>query len=465
MSTEYIRNSSSDSAFLNESGTEYMSTAADFNGSLPLNSSLTQASILIQPNSFSCHSDPGLNETFWNGLDASCIDITPIEAVICVVLALLILAIIIGNVFVILSVAIFDKMRTLSNWLIVSLASADLLVAIVVLPISLHNEVIGQWTLGPYICDLWITSDVFCCTASILNIVVIALDRYWLITRHVRYTHSALLPRRKVCLVMLCLAWIVSALISTSPLLGWRRGTEKLNPSECLISQDYSYTIFSTFGAFWLPLVVILAVYFKIFHFARQRATRRTKPYDTTFAEASVAMETCNETPFPVATVATSRADQLTVTFCEQDTGGNVTSPDDPATPNADATSPLKRTHDVVLPDAPTRGVTRFQVTGHDLNFRPPLVQSRSSKHRSRSMRRSARTLGLIIGGFLVCWMPFFLVATVDPFCPDCQVPRVLHSFVLWLGYSNSLLNPAIYAIWDKSFRRSFKRLASCDIR
>lgn len=458
MSAEYLTSSSVDSALVSGNGAGSISKAAQsFNESSPPRNSLpTQAaSLLIQRNSFNCQT--GSNETVWNGLDesSSCIDITPVEVVVCVALALLVLAIIVGNVFVILSVAIFDKMRTLSNWLIVSLASADLLVAIVVLPISLHYEVIGQWTLGPYVCDLWITSDVFCCTASILNIVVIALDRYWLITRHVRYTHSALLPRRKVCLAMLCLAWIVAGLISTSPLLGWRRGTEKLDPSDCLISQDYSYTIFSTFGAFWLPLVVILAVYFKIFHFARQRVTRRTKPYyDTTFAEASVAMDTGgNETPCPVATAATSRADQLTVNFGEKDAGSDVTAPAEPSTPN------------VALPDAPATGVTRFQVTGHDLNFRPQPVLSRSSKHRSRSMRRSARTLGLIIGGFLVCWMPFFIVATVDPFCPDCQVPRVLRSFVLWLGYSNSLLNPAIYAIWDKSFRRSFKRLASCDIR
>src|SRR6218665_3836116 len=251
------------------------------------------------------------------------VTLTPTDFVLIFGLSLIIVAIFVGNIFVVLSVIVFCKMRTLSNGLIASLASADLLVAVLVLPISLQYEVLGRWTLGPYVCDLWITSDVFCCTASILNIVVIALDRYWLITRHVRYTHSALLPRRKVCLAMLCLAWIVAGLISTSPLLGWRRGTEKLDPSDCLISQDYSYTIFSTFGAFWLPLVVILAVYFKIFHFARQRVTRRTKPYyDTTFAEASVAMDTGGkETPCPVGTAATSRADQLTVNFREKDAG------------------------------------------------------------------------------------------------------------------------------------------------
>lgn len=84
---------------------------------------------------------------------------------------------------------------------------------------------------------------------------------------------------------------------------------------------------------------------------------------------------------------------------------------------------------------------------------------------RARRMRRSARTLGLIIGGFVVCWLPFFVVATTMPFCPRCHVPPTVASIVLWLGYSNSLLNPAIYAIWDRSFRRAFRRIVTCDFR
>ena len=150
-------------------------------------------------------------------------------------------------------------------------------------------EMIGVWTLGQHVCDLWITSDVFCCTASILNIVVIALDRYWLITRNVRYTHSTLLPRRTVCVALLIGAWLAAALIASAPLLGWRAGTERQDPNACLISQDYAYTIFSTFGAFWFPLAVILIVYAKIFMFARRRATRRAAAKASATIAASTA--------------------------------------------------------------------------------------------------------------------------------------------------------------------------------
>ena len=109
--------------------------------------------------------------------DPYSIHVTVLEIIVAILLSGFIIGIVFGNCCVVLSVVLFREMRTITNGLIVSLATADLLVAIFVLPISLYHEVVGIWTLGPIVCDFWITSDVFCCTSSILNIVVIALDR------------------------------------------------------------------------------------------------------------------------------------------------------------------------------------------------------------------------------------------------------------------------------------------------
>ena len=85
-------------------------------------------------------------------------------------------------------------LQSVANYLILSLAVADLLVAILVMPLGAVYEVIffgGQflfnmqltfqiskkWILGPTLCDMWTSSDVFCCTASILHLLAIALDR------------------------------------------------------------------------------------------------------------------------------------------------------------------------------------------------------------------------------------------------------------------------------------------------
>ena len=83
--------------------------------------------------------------------------------------------------------------------------------------------------MGLILCDFWTTADVFCCTASILNIAAIALDRYWLITLNVAYTHARRLPRRRACRLMAGFAWSAAAVISVAPLLGWRTGTSHSN--------------------------------------------------------------------------------------------------------------------------------------------------------------------------------------------------------------------------------------------
>lgn len=86
-----------------------------------------------------------------------------IKIIVSVLLAMLIAGIIAGNLLVIISVALFDKMRTLSNGLIASLASADLLVAVAVLPISL------QVSFKPILCF------IFYCYFEDIQAVVMAL--------------------------------------------------------------------------------------------------------------------------------------------------------------------------------------------------------------------------------------------------------------------------------------------------
>jgi len=368
----------------------------------------------------------------------------------------------------------------------------------------------GRWTLGQPICDLWITSDVFCCTASILNIVVIALDRYWLITRNVRYTHSTLLPRRSICAALLAGAWLAAALIAAAPLLGWRAGTERQDPDTCLISQDYAYTIFSTFGAFWFPLSVILIVYAKIFVFARRRATRRAAAKASATVAASTAAAVASTAARQRRSAAAAAARENAAAAAVADNGIAVTRtsvnvlqlppvtygvessvatvqttgsrPSDASAVNADLSDlgDAARCRDNAAAGANTRKCRRasdvsvynadVSETG-DQDSAPAAAAaaaapgSRKCRRGARRVRRSARTLGLIIGGFVVCWLPFFVVATTMPFCPDCDVPATVSSVVLWLGYSNSLLNPAIYAIWDRAFRRAFRRLGTCDFR
>lgn len=80
---------------------------------------------------------------------------------------------------------------------------------------------------------------------------------------------------------------------------------------------------------------------------------------------------------------------------------------------------------------------------------------------RFRMETKAAKTLGIIVGGFIMCWLPFFTMYLVRAFCPNHIHPTVF-SVLFWLGYCNSAINPCIYALFSKDFRFAFKRIICC---
>jgi len=87
-------------------------------------------------------------------------------AVTAITLSLIIVLTVVGNILVILSVFTYRPLRSAPNFFIVSLAVADMTVAILVLPLNVAYTILGRWVLGKIICEFWVTSDVLCCTGE-----------------------------------------------------------------------------------------------------------------------------------------------------------------------------------------------------------------------------------------------------------------------------------------------------------
>jgi len=83
-------------------------------------------------------------------------------------------------------------------------------------------------------------------------------------------------------------------------------------------------------------------------------------------------------------------------------------------------------------------------------------ICNRRQLRRRKSERKASTTLGIIVGAFIVCWLPFFMLALIRPFYKPDAIPHSVSSLFLWLGYCNSALNPIIYAIFNKEIRKPF---------
>lgn len=75
---------------------------------------------------------------------------------------------------------------------------------------------------------------------------------------------------------------------------------------------------------------------------------------------------------------------------------------------------------------------------------------------------KALRTVAVLVGCFLVLWCPFFVVCIVHVLCKSCELTDVLENYLWLLGLSNSLINPLVYAFWQREVRLQLAAMFSC---
>ncbi|XP_037547871.1 5-hydroxytryptamine receptor 1A-beta-like [Nematolebias whitei] len=363
-------------------------------------------------------------------------------------LGALILCAIFGNACVVAAIALERSLQNVANYLIGSLAVTDLMVSVLVLPMAALYQVLNRWTLGQVPCDIFISLDMVCCTSSILHLCAIALDRYWAITEPIDYMKKRT-PRRAA--VLISVTWLVGFSISVPPMLVMRsqnRGGDAEDPKECRIRQDPWYTIYSTFGAFYIPLTLMLVLYGRIFKAARfriRRTVRKTEKKKVSDSCLVLSPALFHRKP---PGEAQGKSWKRSVEPRPLENGESL---------------------EIIEVHSSSRGHLPLPNTPHTPSC-VPLFESRHERATEAKRkialareRKTVKTLGIIMGTFILCWLPFFIVALVMPFCQGaCFMPAWLEDVINWLGYSNSLLNPIIYAYFNKDFQSAFNKIIKC---
>ncbi|XP_051160057.1 5-hydroxytryptamine receptor 1-like [Leptopilina boulardi] len=238
---------------------------------------------------------------------------TPTAIFLALLLGSIIIGTIIGNILVCIAVKKVRKLRKPCNYLLVSLAVSDLSVAILVMPLSVIYEIWGSWPLGSIMCDFWVSLDVLSCTASILNLCAISVDRYKAITKPLEYTVKRT-PRRMG--VWIALVWCMAGCISVAPLLilGNEYKTSETGRIDCNVCQNSWYQFYATMVSFYFPTAVMIYVYCMIYMAAHKIVLEEIRAQNHLEAHCYMDIEPQQNLSVPVITRPNNSDEQTTRT-------------------------------------------------------------------------------------------------------------------------------------------------------
>ncbi|KAA0723927.1 D(4) dopamine receptor D(2C) dopamine receptor [Triplophysa tibetana] len=288
---------------------------------------------------------------------------------------MLIIAIICGNVLVCISVYKEKALKTTTNYFIVSLAVADLLLAVLVLPLFIYAE-------------------------------ILLLSATWLL-----------------------------ALAVASPVIFGINNVPQRDPRECKL-EDNNYVVYSSVCSFFIPCPIMLLLYFGMFHGLRKWEEARKAKLRSGIRACRRLQHAAVATAFPPlgALPRVIERDLAQSSLEEQDDLTQTSCPFPPEYKNSSIQS-------VAYPE---------------IRNGQPAKQKKRAKINGRE-RKAMRVLPVVVGVFLFCWTPFFVVHTMKALCESCNISPYLNSTVTWLGYVNSALNPIIYTVFNTEFRKFFR--------
>ncbi|XP_066533797.1 trace amine-associated receptor 13c-like [Hoplias malabaricus] len=330
---------------------------------------------MFQSTNFSLMEDTDLMEYCYPESNVSCVKGFQSVTAKCVWYFLLVLAItvtVLGNSVVIVSIAHFKQLHTPTNILVMSLAHADLLLGVIVMPFSMIRSVDGCWYYGESFCFFHSSFDFFLTSASIFHLICIATDRYEAVCHPLQYPTKITIP---IAWLMVALSWITAAGYSfglTYSKANVAQLEEYINSVSCVGSCNLLFnelwSVLDTMICFLLPCSVMVCLYAQIFLVSRKHSRKIE---------------------------STKQCSEISQT--------------------------IKREN------------------------------------------KAAKTLGIVVGAFICCWMPFFIDAIIDPYI-KFSTPPVLLGVIWWLGYLNSTINPIIYGLFYPWFRKSLYLIVTLKI-
>ena len=324
--------------------------------------------------------------------------------------------------------------------------------------------------------------------------------------------------------------WTLSLILSLAPQIP-QFGFKPLQSSDqCEVNQEFNYAIFSASVSFWIPLVIILFVYYRIYREASAQMkflkTGVKKSNDKSGAEVMLRVHrgpsrtparshcctcdlkrdscqsenlnmkhnknslNCDQAAYTksvsinqlsVVIDAKNEEKSELISISKENKLDTANDPNDQLLKPSNRDSLKKLAVDFLMREPNkaenanknnpnvckscnlmieannnlrTLNLLSLSSSKTNVNGSTNILSISNKAAKFKSEQKAAKTLAIVVGCFILCWMPFFLILPIGAFCKSCNIPKILFQVLFWMGYCNSAMNPLIYAFSSREFRR-----------
>jgi hypothetical protein len=214
---------------------------------------------------------------------------------------------IVGNTLVITAFIIDKNLRKYSNYFILNLSIADLLIGLLIPPYApflLYNY---KWRMGRVACTVWLILDYVVGSASVLCIVVISLDRYLLVSGGLSYVANQNVKR---AIFIMVTVWVIAFLNYAPAIIFWEiiSGVRTVKDDECQVEfhNNLAYLTATACIEFFAPLVMICGLNLAVYLNIRKRSRGLIRSENPMFnLPQQTTIETKTQVPPPTSTTNT----------------------------------------------------------------------------------------------------------------------------------------------------------------
>ncbi|KAL2079033.1 hypothetical protein ACEWY4_024777 [Coilia grayii] len=341
------------------------------------------------------------------------------------------------------------------------------------------------WPLPNALCPIWIYLDVLFSTASIMHLCAISLDRYVAIRNPIE--HSRFNSRTKAML-KIAVVWTISIdFVITSltagphdelrgismpiPVIGLHNQDKVFVNGSCVLNEE-RFMLVGSFVAFFVPLVIMVVTYCLTIQVLQRQATvflhdGKTSSQQPLQPPPLAGDPPSSATPLPTAAASSSSSRRSSLNCLRGATSGlshrNAPCSDKISfIPSSEVPSQLS---------SPSAGGGRERggsTGGGATTAGGGGGGCRGMMQAIKNERRASKVLGIVFFLFLVMWCPFFvtnvLVVLCQHSCDGALLSELLNVFV-WVGYISSGVNPLVYTLFNKTYRRAFSSYLRCRYR